>query len=267
MSVISILLVSSQAASAQDDSTTTIPEPESPAETATPSGPEAAGFTLTFDAALVETALSDTWSSSGAGFSGQASFSFPLLDSIGKGRFPIRPLANLGIHRNVASLSGSNYQAYDELGVLHDVLKTSDVQLRYGGLLAGVLLRVAHPGGFLDFGGGIRTHGDGSLIYYDNDTTTGDECEMDVSGAVNVYSSLDSSWYAHGRYGLFISPGAMFQDYTGLYVGADVRASPMPTFSADSGYSRLIQEDGSSAPLPSGSQTLTNISLSMGLAF
>ena len=227
-----------------------------------------AKFELRFDTAVKDVGQLGGWGTTGPGRTLALSVDFGLIKAWqpGSGAIGVRPFGTVGAQRNVLNLEGDGYVAADDTGEYYDVVEPKQVQLTSAGYFLGAFLRVAHPGGFLDLGGGLRGNGDGSINYYSLDTTDGPECFMDLDGAVNVSAGAGDKLYTSIRYGLFISD-KMFSTNRGGFLAVELLSWNSPSYSGRTSYSDLRQNTGESVSLPQSGQRVRVANLSLGVAY
>jgi hypothetical protein len=156
---------------------------------------------------------------------------------------------------NLEAGTDTSYDAYDGEGV-YTVDDPQEVRLRYGGIAFGGALKFAHPYGFLDVGAGVALHGLGHLVYFDETTTSGDECALDRDEVANATS--DRLLYTDLRYAVVL--GGKFD---GAFLGVDAKIMAKPTLVANTTYN--LGSGGIAVPLPDGGGQALTLSVVLGV--
>jgi hypothetical protein len=156
---------------------------------------------------------------------------------------------------NLEAGTDTSYDAYDGEGV-YTVDDPQEVRLRYGGIAFGGALKFAHPYGFLDVGAGVALHGLGHLVYFDETTTSGDECALDRDEVANATS--DRLLYTDLRYAVVL--GGKFD---GAFLGVDAKIMAKPTLVANTTYN--LGSGGVAVPLPDGGGQALTLSVVLGV--
>jgi hypothetical protein len=213
---------------------------------------------------LAEADPGGAWGHGGAGLSNQIDVAFGIPKAtlrLGGRSAPwlmVSPFFTFSSFRTASNLegdTGASYDAYDDATV-YTVDEPEEVRLRYGGITFGGALKFAHPYGFLDVGAGVVLHGSAHLVYFDETTTSGDECVLDRDGFANATS--DGLLYTDVRYAVVL--GSKFQ---GGFVGVDAKIMTKPSLIATETYN--LGSGGVAVALPEGGGQALTLSVVFGV--